>query len=418
MTLTRVPALERKTPDRTVLYLSILSALLFAPFGLYLPYFPVWLQARGFSETEIAAVIATPIFLRVVTTPVVATIADMQGIALTLAACAVTMCAAFSFLSFVDGFALIFAATAIAAIAMGMLPTLADALALTEVRRVHASGHGPITFSHIRLWTPIGVLLTMLLSGPIVGILPGTRIIYAIAGMAALPALAAVLAASRLHPHRKFGKDAGGSPTVGFARLRLAFAGIAAAALIQSSHAEVYSFSTLHWTQSGLSSNFIGLAWAMGVAAETLFFMVTARFRGTEKHAIAFIVAGGIGAALRWLAMSTDPSPWQVLALQSMHGLSFAATYLGSVLLLASLARPTHRARMQGFLSAASALSLATATFACGKLTSAFGPSAYLAMAGLAGSGLALALIAGWLKQGLTNVGEPRPRGPDHVNRT
>ena len=54
---------------------------------------------------------------------------------------------------------------------------------------------------------------------------------------------------------------------------------------------------------------------------------------------------------------------------------------------------------MQGWLAAASALSLALATLACGKLTSLYGEKAYLAMAGLAMAGLALALLAGALKR-------------------
>jgi hypothetical protein len=80
-----------------------------------------------------------------------------------------------------------------------------------------------------------------------------------------------------------------------------------------------------------------------------------------------------------------------------MHGLSFGATTYGSVLLLGSLASATHRARMQGWLASATSLSLAAATFACGRLTGLFGAKAYLAMAALAGA----AFLAGWLMRRL-----------------
>jgi PPP family 3-phenylpropionic acid transporter len=387
--------------DRTVLHLSILSAVLFMPFGLYLPYFPVWLKARGLSESDLAIVIATPIALRVLLTPLIATFADKHGIALTLAACAIAMCAAYAGLGFVETFPQIFIGAAIAALAMGMLPSLSDALTLSEVRRVETAGHGRVSYSHIRAWTPAGVLVTMLLSGEIVSLLPGTKIIYALAAMAALPAFVAIIAAAHLQGHAHHARAGEGRLAAGAAELRLAMAGIGAAALIQSSHAEVYSFGTLHWTLAGLSPNFISLAWAIGVGAETLFFLATARFLASEKNAIAFLVAGGVGAILRWVAMSANPAPWQILSLQAMHGLSFAATYLGSVLLLASLAGPTHRARMQGFLASASALALAGATFTAGRLMGILGETNYLLMAGLASAGLTLALVAGFLKRDL-----------------
>lgn len=399
VTLSLVPPPRSRDRDRTVLYLSILSAIVFAPVGLHLPYFPVWLQARGFSEAEIAAVIAAPMVLRVIMTPLIATIADKRGIALTLAACAVTMCAAYAGLGFADGFATIFIGAAVAAVSLGMLPSLTDALTLSEVRRVESAGRGPITFSHIRVWTPAGVLVTMLCSGQIVSLMPGTRIIYALAGLAALPAIVAVVTAGHLRRRAAGGRGADGRRALCGAELRLVLATIGAAALVQGSHAQIYSFATLHWAHIGLSADFIGLAWATGVAAEALFFAVTTRIRGAEKYAIGFLVAGGLGAALRWLAMSADPTPWQILVLQAMHGLSFAATYLGSVLLVGRIAGPAHRARMQGFLAAASALGLAAATYVCGKLTGLFGETTYLAMAGLACAGLALALVAGRLKR-------------------
>jgi MFS family permease len=55
--------------------------------------------------------------------------------------------------------------------------------------------------------------------------------------------------------------------------------------------------------------------------------------------------------------------------------------------------------RMQGWLAAASALSLALATFACGRLTRLFGDRTYLAMAGRTMAGLVLALFAAALKR-------------------
>ncbi|TIP97885.1 MAG: MFS transporter, partial [Mesorhizobium sp.] len=44
--------------------------------GIHLPYFPLWLQANGFDAEQIAMILAAPMFLRVVTTPLLTALAD------------------------------------------------------------------------------------------------------------------------------------------------------------------------------------------------------------------------------------------------------------------------------------------------------------------------------------------------------
>lgn len=400
MTLSIPRRTDAGVRDRTAWRLSALAATLFLPVGLHLPYFPVWLAARGLSDGDIAIVLAAPLALRVIATPLIAAVADKRGIALVLAACALTILAGYCGLGLVEGFAPIFVGVVLVALAMGAMPSLADALTLAEIRRVDMAGSRRIAYGHVRVWTLIGVLTMMLLSGRIVGFFPGEQIVFALAGLATLPALAAILAAATLKK-AQFSHPPDDSPTADRRRLQLALVVIGAAALVQASHAEVYSFATLHWRNAGLSPDFISAAWAIGVAAEALVMIVAARFFGAEKNAVALLAVGAAGAGLRWLAMSADPEPWRLIALQAAHGLSFGATTCGSVLLLGSLALPTHRARMQGWLAAASALSLAAATFVCGRLTEIYGERTYLAMAALAGSGLALALCAGRIKRRL-----------------
>jgi PPP family 3-phenylpropionic acid transporter len=400
----RTPAASRQPGEatgRTALKLSFLAALLFLPNGLHLPYFPVWLSARGLSDGEIAAALATPMALRVIATPLIAAFADSRGIGIALAACALALFTGYCGLYFAHGFAPIFTGAIIVAVCFGAMPALADALTLTEIRRAEAAGRPRIAYGHIRVWTSIGVLLMMLASGRIVEAFPGPRIIVALAALSLFSVGVAVFAAIEMNVRSVVSSGLPGRLTADAARLRLAIAGIAAAALIQASHAEVYSFATIQWRHAGFSPDLISAAWAIGVASESVLFLVAARHFRTDRNAIAFLLLGAAGAAVRWLAMGLDPGPNVVVALQTLHGLSFGATTFGSVLLLGGLASPTHRARMQGWLAAAMASSLAAATFACGPLTGAFGAHAYFAMAALAGAGGFAAALAGWLRRRL-----------------
>lgn len=390
---TQFGAAARKWQSAAAWRLGLLSAALFAPVGLHMPYFPVWLAARGLSDTEIALTLATPLVLRVALTPAIAFVADRQGIAATLVCCAAAVLGGYVGLAFVAGFPPIFAISVLVIAGQGTMPALADALSLAEIRRFAKRGLANIQFGRIRVGGSLSFLFVALISGAIVSALPGERIIIGLAALSLLPLAAAGVAALRTAKLRPEPAAQSGF-TQDRADRSLAITVILAAALVQASHAEFYAFGTLHWKAIGLSPGFIALAWATGVIAESILFVSGSRFLGNDRNAIAFLVLGAAGAVLRWTAMSLDPATVLILPLQILHAASFAATYIGAVLFLGALAGPRHRARMQGFSSAAMALSMALATLAAGRLTTAFGQMAYLAMAGLALVGLMLALAA------------------------
>jgi PPP family 3-phenylpropionic acid transporter len=73
-----------------------------------------------------------------------------------------------------------------------------------------------------------------------------------------------------------------------------------------------------------------------------------------------------------------------LFVVQLLHALSFGATHLGAMALLARLA-PAHRmASAQGYLVALTGMLSASAGLVCGRLYPAWGPSIYYGMAGLA----------------------------------
>jgi len=398
--LTRARAEVARIGPVTARRLAFLWAALFATVGLHLPYFPVWLSARGLPDTMIALVLAAPMILRVAIGPLVATVADTCGIAATLAFCTWIMFAGYAALGFVSELWAIVGLSILTITAQTSTPSLADALTLTEARRLEQLGLHRLDYGRVRVFGSISALAMMLLSGAVVLVFPGQRIIWALALIALVPAIAGLLVTLRGRPLRLVKMQTGLGLMADHKELPLALLVIASAALAQASHAEIYSFGTLHWRAIGLPASFIGLVWAAGVACECLFFFTAGRLLGGERNAASFLVLGAAGALLRWVAMSFDPPPLLLLALQSLHALTFAATYTGSVLILGRLAGPRHRARMQGWLAAASALTMAGATLAAGRLTSLYGEHAYLAMAGLAGASLVLAIgVAAWRQQ-------------------
>jgi PPP family 3-phenylpropionic acid transporter len=180
---------------------------------------------------------------------------------------------------------------------------------------------------------------------------------------------------------------------------------VAAASLIQASHAVYYAFSTLDWSAKGFDGITIGTLWALGVVAEIVLFALAHRLP-RKIGPVALILIGALGGIVRWSAMTLDPSALLLLLLlQLLHALSFGATHLGTIMFLSQNAPEQSRAAAQGDVSTASSLAMAAASALAGVLYGASGAAAYAAMAALAAAGGGFALLAARLT-GNTSIAE------------
>ena len=366
------------------LRLSLFCAAIMACIGIYLPFFPVWLAARGLSPADIGLVLAVPFLMRLLATPAAAALADRLGApAQVLALASAGVLLAYGLLGIAGGFwAILAMATLLGAFQAAQLP-LMDSLILARIRARPAAG---LDYGRIRAWGSASVLAGMVAGGRLAGRIEPDAIVWTLAGLAGIGALAAL--AMSIHVPRV--RAAAAASPAGAGRLpRAAFAVIAAAALVQASHSQLYAFATLDWQGRRFSGQFIGLAWAAGVFAEVLFFLFAARHVGGP---LRLLLLGGLAAALRWVVMAAAPSAPLLLLLQASHALSFGATHLGAVTLLDAIVPAARRAQAQGWLAAAIACSMGLATIACGQLRS--GAQAYAAMALLALCGVATGLVA------------------------
>ena len=129
------------------------------------------------------------------------------------------------------------------------------------------------------------------------------------------------------------------------------FAMVAAAAgLIQASHAVYYGFSSLDWKAAGLDGTAVGILWAIGVAAEITLFAFSGRLPLWLRPPV-LLLAGALGASLRWGIMALDPPTAALPFLQCLHGLSFGATHLGAIGFVARAAPAGRAATAQGSLA-------------------------------------------------------------------
>lgn len=395
-------------PATSAVRLALVQALVIAPIGLQLPFMPLWFASVGLAAPAIAAIQATTPIARFISNLVVPPLADRTGRAgLIIALCACGMTLAMTALGFVDGFWAIYALMVVSAFAQGPMPPLSDSLVLREARRRMLNRQTPLDYGVVRGAGSLSCLALMIVGGWLVGLFPpqATPFLVAVVAGLTIPALLALSPA----PEPRAAGDEGAARRTPIDRPFLLALTIAAATLVQTSHADIYAFGSIGFRALGFDNTTIGLLWAVSVVAEIAFFMLISRRLGGSDNAYRFLIAGAAVAVLRWALMAYAASALAIIALQLLHAGSFAATHLGAVYAIARIVSESRRAQGQGWLSGANALGFSGITLACGFLWERYAAHSYLAMSAIAACGLALALWAGFLQRSYprrTSVGD------------
>lgn len=364
--------------------LALFYAALFVIVGIQMPFFPLWLEAKGLSAHEIGLVLAAPMLVRVFAIPIATREADRRNASKATIAVSTLLAALCSgVLGAVDGFWPILLMWMAVTLAFTPAMPLAEAYALRGLR-ARGRAYGPV-----RLWGSAAFIVASLAAGSLLDVIAPLQLIWLI--FAAF--MGAALVAFALEPLPP-GKPA--VSTTSASRILLApsfLMVIAAAGLVQASHAVYYGFSTLHWSAAGLSGPSIGMLWSLGVAAEIALFALSGRLPPAVGPTLLLII-GAVGALIRWTAMAFDPPAMMLPFLQCLHALSFGATHLGALGFLARAAPEHLGATAQGYLAVVNGALMASATVLAGWLYAGYGARAYAAMAVMAAAGLLCALAA------------------------
>lgn len=362
--------------------LSATYAAFYLPLGIQLPYLPLWLVERGLTPQEIGAALALPFVARLVATPLLGFLSDRWGrpralLSLLALATAVSMTG----LAFSRSGAVIFVVIGLVALSWNPSFALLDSYATRQARS------GRVDYGRVRLWGSGAFIVANMAGGAIIGAAGASWVVLLmLAGQLAY--LAIGLALPELQRPERAGAAAAGGERF---PLPLVLA-VVGAGLVQASHAVLYAFGSVNWSAQGFSFTTIGVLWAVGVGAEMVLFYFGTALIG-RIGAPMLIAAGGAAALVRFGLMALEPPLAAQFALQLLHGLTFGATYLGMVELVARSVSEHRSGSGQALASWTMSLATASASLAAGPLWAAFGPKAYLASAGigLAGGLLALA---------------------------
>ncbi len=366
--------------------LAVFYAALFVLMGVQLPFLPVWLKAKGLDVGLIGVALAVPMIVRVAAVPLATRAADRRdALRGALMVAGVASCAGYGLLALAPGTAAVLVTYALVAFAFTPVMPLADTYALRGLT-AHGRVYGPV-----RLWGSAAFIAGSFAAGLASDALPARDLIWLI--LAASVGLA--LAGLALAPLPSAGAHDVASAAVprSLLRDRAFLAVVAAAALIQASHAVYYGFSVLAWRAEGLDGAAVAALWALGVVAEIVLFALQGRLPPFFQPTV-LLMAGAFGAAVRWAGMALNPPAAVLPFLQILHALSFGATHLGALTFITRHAPPGQGATAQGYLAIALGLAMAASMGLAGWLYGAFGAAAYAAMALAAVVGGGCALIA------------------------
>src|SRR3954447_20808278 len=242
-----------------------LHAAGFIGLGASLPFFPVWLEARGLDAAEIGLILALPPLIRIVSAaPLMSLIARGVETRAVLVSADFAVALAYAALIFAHDPWLIGAIVALSAIANAPIVPATDLATLQAIRNDPRLDYG-----RVRLWGSIAFLAANIGSGYVFKFMPVDALVALLAGVAACAMAVAWLAVPALRPMKRSDETLRKRVTRLPTRLRLV---IAAAALAQASHAPGYGFPSLHWRDLGYSSATVGYLWAIGVVAEIVVF--------------------------------------------------------------------------------------------------------------------------------------------------
>ncbi|MGD9951768.1 MAG: MFS transporter, partial [Burkholderiales bacterium] len=128
--------------------------------GAFVPYFALYLAARGFGAAEIAAVMAMPQLARVVAPSFWGWLADRTGATrVIVSGSALALLAGYALIGAVEG------AVAIAAVMLVMSFLAAGALPLVEALTLASLEGRPGAYGPIRLWGSVGFIAGVLATG-------------------------------------------------------------------------------------------------------------------------------------------------------------------------------------------------------------------------------------------------------------
>lgn len=318
--------------------LSSFYLFYFAFIGVMAPYWPLFLQSRGFGAFEIGVLMSLLHVMRIFAPNVWGHLADRSGrrmiwVQIGILATLLGFCLVF----WLEGFWGMFLMMVLVSFFWS------GALPLVEANTLTHLGERSDRYGRIRLWGSIGFILMVIGVGDLldhqsVSVLPW--IILALL-------LGTVLAARFMPEAAVRHSDAETVPLGQLLRRPKVLALFAAAILMAAAHGPYYTFFTVHLVNTGYSTSAAGWLWALGVILEIGIFLIMPKVFARIRVETVLLVTL-MAAVLRFILIGwwVDVTALLLFA-QVLHALTFGAYHAAAMALIHRWFRGRVQARGQ-----------------------------------------------------------------------
>ncbi|UTV27574.1 3-phenylpropionate MFS transporter [Photobacterium atrarenae] len=297
----------------------------FFNYGVYLPFWALWLAHLGVSASNIGLLLGLGFAVRclanLVITPRIHRAEHLIPALRWLALATLLSCIAYIYCG-----GSLWALTIVTVaynLVVGPIMPLSDAVAN------HYAREGYLDYGRTRLWGSIAFIA----GSTVVGMLaakydPSVIPWVAVAGM-----VAALLFSLRRPAIPLVSEDEQAQARPALMKMmtdRQVVRFLTIIALLQGSHAAYYSFSTIYWKGAGHSEDVIGYLWSFSVVAEVAIFAFSKYLFAGWSVAAMFRLAA-LGVMVRWGITATMTELPVLVAVQALHGVTFAACHLATI---------------------------------------------------------------------------------------
>ncbi|WP_068085763.1 MFS transporter [Polycladidibacter stylochi] len=372
-------------------YLTAGISLLFASFGfvlgLFIPYFPVYLEDLMYSPVQIAFIVSLPNLLKVVSTPVLTMLSDRGGRRrFSIALYALFCLLAYVLLAYITGYYLVVLVVAVISIFMAPITPLSDAYAFEAVN------NRGLDYGRMRSVGSLAFIVANMFGGWYIGFLPARHLLFFIA-LAFVVVIVSALSLPSMPSETRGEAKANERSTSNELRQKQLHMVLLGAGLALGSMGALFSFGSLFWLANGLRDTDVGLLWSVGVIAEITVFLLGGRL--VKRFGIMPILFIGVsGAIVRWVLFPYANDFLSAFAVQLLHGLNFGMVYLALMTYQSRVVSAARLGTAQGFFQTYTGLFTGLTGIASGWLYEIEPAYAFFAMSVVATVGLLVILLA------------------------
>lgn len=347
--------------------MALFYLVMYAGVGAYSPYLTLYLHRLGISSAEIGLLMAVSPLVTLLSQPVWGLAADWrQNRRSTLLFILGGVTVASLLLSQVRMIWALALALGLLALFQGSLMPIADAMTLDEVVRDGGD------YSGRRLYGSLGFALTATGAGWLFTRVDLRNIFILYAGFAALAWLVI-----RQMPHRRAAGPTWGRSWAEVRELGAAgglWAFLAVAALVAVTNQAHSAFFSIYLDALKARSSVIGFTWTLAALVETPVFYFVGHL--LNRFGVRRVAVLGVGLfAARFFLYSVARTPWQVVAVQVLAGVTFGIYQSAAVTLVGELAPPALRATSQTLFAAVTGgLAAILGSVVGGQIVERFGP--------------------------------------------